>query len=201
MRTDVLGLLPTVWTILRTPILKTKFNLGVALLDCLNLNLTQPRLVTTIVSRSGTENDGFFSTLDRRDCILHSATQLRMDSRAADSLFGGPDDGHDFFASLDGANTSPTQSVQDPAAQYPQSAPVDSYAAVPYSSASPASTAHANHSPDPYAHAANHAHAVSSQGPYAPPHPSHSATAYQPTRSIPSQPAATPYVPNITPGM
>ena len=180
---------------------KTKFNPGVALLDCLNLNLSQPRLVTTITSRSGTENDGLFGTLDRRGPILHSAAQLGMDSRAADSLFGGPDDGHDFFASLDGANTSPTQSVQDPAVRYSQSAPVDSYAAVPYSSASPASTAQANHSPDPYAHAANHAYAASSQDSYAPPHPSHSATAYQPTRSNSSQPAATPYIPNTTPGM
>ncbi len=173
--------------------IEDEFNSGVALLDCLNFS----RLVTTIPSRSGAENGSFFGTLDRRDPILH----LRMDERAADSLFGGPDDGHDFFTSLDGANTSPKQSVQEPAVQYSQSAPVDSYPAVPYSSAPPASTAQANHSPDPYAQAANHAQAASSHDLYAPPHPSHSATTYQPTRGIPSQPAATLYAPNTTPGM
>ena len=168
------------------------FDSEVALLDCLNFS----RLVTTIASCSGAKNGGFFGTLDRREPIL----QLRMDERAADSLFGGPDDGHDFFTSLDGANTSPKQSVQEPAVHYSESVPVDSYAAVPYLSAPP-STAQANHSPDPYAQAASHAQAASSQDPYAPPHAAHSATAYQPTSGIPSQPAATPYTPKTTPGM
>lgn len=170
-----------------------EFHSGVALLDCLNFS----RLVTTIASRSGAENGSFFGTLDRRGRIL----QLRMEERAADSLFGGPDDGHDFFTSLDGADTSPKQSVQEPAVQYSDSVPVDSYAAGPYSSAPPASTARANHSPDPYAQAASHAQAASSQDPYAPPHAPHSATAYQPYGGIPSQPAVTPYAPNTTPGM
>lgn len=124
-----------------------------------------------------------------------------MDSRAADSLFGGTDDGHDFFTSLDGADTSPRQSMQQPAVEYPQSAPATSYAAVPYSSASPASTAQTNHTQDPYAQAANHAQAASTHDPYAPPYASHSTTAYQPTRSAPSQPAAAPYAPYTTPGM
>lgn len=118
-----------------------------------------------------------------------------MDSRAADELFGGADDGHDFFTSLDGANTSPKQTVQKLAVQYSQGAPVDSYAAMPYSSAPPALTAQANHAPDPYAQAA------SIHDPYAPPHVSHSTAAYQPTRNTPSQPAATPHGPNTTSGM
>jgi len=124
-----------------------------------------------------------------------------MDSRAADSLFGGTDDGHDFFTSLDGANTSPKQTVQQTAVEYHQSAPADSYAPVPSSSASPVSTVQANHTQDPYAQAAKHAHAVSSYDPYAPTYASHPTTAYQQNTSAPSQPAATPYAPHITPCM
>lgn len=156
-----------------------------------------PRHSLCFTSRPGTENGSFSSTLDSRDSIL----QLRMDSRAADSLFGGTNDGHDFFTSLDGANTSPKQSVQQRAVEYPQSAPTNSHATAQYSSASPGSTTQANNTQDPYAQAVKHAQAVSTYDPYAPSYASHLTTAYQTTSSVPSHLPATPYAPHITPCM
>jgi hypothetical protein len=90
---------------------------SVALLSYLNFY----PLLSALTSHSGVENGSFSGTLDRGDPSL----QLRMDSRAADSLFSGADDDHDFFTSLDGANTSPKQSVQQPAVEYAHSALAD----------------------------------------------------------------------------